>query len=189
MLIRTEGRNDTGERHIAVASRSTAQVAFANVVPQRSILINVWSPPSCPRSYRPTPPPPVTLADFRYFYDINNNRLFQAKQHYIGQGQAYTYDEVDRLIRFDEGHLVGGVIPNPIDTEVYGLDDVGIRKAHEKNGQLFTNSVDSMNRYAASYNEGSTSGLEAQSAVAEGEVVAVLFPPDSVDVVWNLVER
>jgi len=29
---------------------------------------------------------------------------------------------------------------------------VGNRKEHEKNGQLFTNTVDSMNRYAASYN-------------------------------------
>jgi len=35
---------------------------------------------------------------------------------------------------------------------VYGLDGVGNRKEHEKNGQLFTNTVDSMNRYAASYN-------------------------------------
>ena|GEM_PF-1395646 len=59
---------------------------------------------------------------------------------------------MNRLIRFDEGFLVGNVIPNPIDTEVYGLDGVGNRKQHEKNGQLFSNSVDSMNRYAASYN-------------------------------------
>ena len=47
---------------------------------------------------------------------------------------------------------MGGVIPNSIDTEVYGLDGVGNRKEHEKNSQLFTNSVDPMNRYAASYN-------------------------------------
>jgi len=97
-------------------------------------------------------PHPTTLADFCYDYDINNNRLSEAKQHYTGQDQAYTYDEVNRLIRFDEGFLVGNVIPNPIDTEVYGLDGVGNRKEHEKNGQVFTNTVDSMNRYAASYN-------------------------------------
>jgi len=97
-------------------------------------------------------PNPTTLADFHYDYDINSNRLSEAKQHYTGQDQAYAYDEVNRLVRFDEGFLVGNVIPNPIDTEVYGLDGVGNRKQHEKNGQLFTNTVDSMNRYAASYN-------------------------------------
>ena len=59
---------------------------------------------------------------------------------------------MNRLFRFDEGFLVGNQIPNPIGTEVYGLDGVGNRKQHEKHGQLFTNSVDSMNRYAASYN-------------------------------------
>jgi len=74
------------------------------------------------------------------------------KRHFLGQDQAYAYDEVNRLIRFDEGFLVGNTIPKPIDTEIYGLDGVGNRKEHEKNGQVFSNSVDSMNRYAASYN-------------------------------------
>jgi|GEM_PF-2847658 len=57
--------------------------------------------------------------DIRFCHVLNNNRLYGAMCHYIGQGQAYTYDDVNRLIRFDEGHLVCGVIPNPIDTEVH----------------------------------------------------------------------
>jgi len=62
---------------------------------------------------------------FLFFYICSNNwRLrngLEGKRNNSGHNQAYTYDEVSLLIRFEEGFLVGGVIPNPIDAAAYGL--------------------------------------------------------------------
>jgi RHS repeat-associated protein len=65
------------------------------------------------------------IAGFAYAYDNEGNKQFEQKLQDTTHSEAYQYDNVNRLINYKVGTLVGSTVPVPSTQTAYNLDPVG----------------------------------------------------------------
>jgi RHS repeat-associated core domain len=88
-----------------------------------------------------------TILDFGYDYDKEGNKQFEQKNHDPAKSEAYTYDDVYRLIDYKVGELVGSTVQVPTTQHEYDLDKVGNWDQFKINGVAFKNTPNQMNEY------------------------------------------
>ena len=67
----------------------------------------------------------TVLAGFEYGYDAEGNKLYEAQDHHPDTSEAYSYDNINRLVDHRIGTLISGGIPIPVTDKGWQLDGVG----------------------------------------------------------------
>jgi len=87
------------------------------------------------------------ISDIDMAYDQVGNMLYRKDNLIPDRSETYAYDDIDRLTGFKHGIMNNGVIGNPVNSIIYGMDALGNRTTVVEDGITTNYTANNLNQY------------------------------------------